>query len=102
MWEARVIETGDEIGVEFFYMSPDGEEGYPGNLNMKVMYRLNNNNEFLISYNGVCDQKILLNGIRDASKEDIIIVEYDSNESYSPRYTLRVCIKRLKYTLNIY
>lgn len=61
MWEARVIETENEIGVEFFYMSPDGEEGYPGNLDMKVTYTLNNYNEFLISYNGVCDQKTLLN-----------------------------------------
>ncbi|GAA3331299.1 hypothetical protein GCM10020331_087340 [Ectobacillus funiculus] len=78
MWEARMIETENEIGVEFFYMSPDGEGGYPGNLDMKVTYTLNNHNEFLISYNGVCDQK----NIVECHKSHIL----QSKRGYRARY----------------
>lgn len=61
IWEAKMIEGKSEVGVEFSYMSPDEEEGYPGNLDVKVTYTLNNRNEFLISYEGNCDKKTLLN-----------------------------------------
>ncbi|MFF2587977.1 aldose epimerase family protein [Peribacillus butanolivorans] len=61
IWNATVKENEEEITIEFTYMSPDGEEGYPGNVNMKVQYTLTNNNELLISYYGTTDQKTLLN-----------------------------------------
>src|SRR5690606_37905305 len=51
----------DEVSVEFTYVSKDGEEGYPGNLEMKVTYTLNNENEFTIQYDGVSDETTLLN-----------------------------------------
>lgn len=61
VWEATVIEDQNKVGVEFTLMSPDGEAGYPGNLDVKVTYTLNNHNEFQISYEGNSDQKTLLN-----------------------------------------
>ncbi|AQU76801.1 aldose epimerase family protein [Priestia megaterium] len=61
LWEATPIEKEDCSGVEFTYLSKDGEEGYPGNLLVKVTYTLNNNDEFTISYEGSTDQKTLVN-----------------------------------------
>jgi aldose 1-epimerase len=61
LWEAEVFQTETEVGVEFSYMSVDGEEGYPGNLVMKITYTLNNQNKFVISYHGVSDHNTLVN-----------------------------------------
>ncbi|MCA9193346.1 MAG: galactose mutarotase [Planctomycetales bacterium] len=38
IWKARPYTNERGQGVEFSYTSPDGEEGYPGNLNVKVQY----------------------------------------------------------------
>lgn len=61
VWEADVIETENEIGIQFLYVSPDGEEGYPGNVHIRVTYTLNNENELCISYYAKSDQNTLLN-----------------------------------------
>lgn len=61
VWNAEIIDNDQEVGVVFSYRSPDGEEGFPGNLDMKAAYTLNNNNELTIAYNGSTDQKTLLN-----------------------------------------
>ncbi|SHS67137.1 aldose 1-epimerase [Mycobacteroides abscessus subsp. abscessus] len=61
IWDAEVIEHEGEAGVQFSYFSPDGEEGYPGNLNVNVLYSLNNQNELTIRYTAKSDQKTVLN-----------------------------------------
>lgn len=61
LWDAEIIEKEHELSLIFYYNSPDGEEGYPGNVEMKVTYTLNNDNEFMISYYGVSDKTTLLN-----------------------------------------
>jgi aldose 1-epimerase len=61
LWNVTIVEKKNKAGIEFTYTSPDGEEGYPGNLEMKVTYILNNQNELVISYNGIPDEKTLLN-----------------------------------------
>jgi aldose 1-epimerase len=61
IWDAAVVEKENEIGVQFSYTSPDGEEGYPGNVHVQVTYTLNNENELIISYNATSDQNTLLN-----------------------------------------
>lgn len=61
IWDTRVIDQKDKVGLEFSYFSPDGEEGYPGNLRVKVIYMLNDLNEFSIAYEGEADQTTLLN-----------------------------------------
>ncbi|MFC0027642.1 aldose epimerase family protein [Neobacillus cucumis] len=55
-WDAEIIEDG----VRFSYKSPDGEEGYPGNLIVQVTYTLNNNNELTIEYAAQTDKKTLV------------------------------------------
>ena len=41
--------------------SPDGEEGFPGNADIKVTYKLTANNSIVISYEGVCDADTIIN-----------------------------------------
>ena len=61
IWEAAIIEQDDEVGVHFFYISPDGDEGYPGNVSLNVTYTLTNKNELSIHYSAKTDKKTLLN-----------------------------------------
>ena len=42
-------------------MSPDGEEGYPGNLEVKVTYELTDDNNFKILYEADSDKKTIIN-----------------------------------------
>ena len=61
IWNASIKENDEEVSVQFAYLSPEGEEGYPGNVNIKVTYTLNNQNELTIHYSGISDEKTLLN-----------------------------------------
>lgn len=47
--------------VRMSYLSPDGEEGYPGNLNAEITYTLDNSNSFIINYKAVSDKKTPVN-----------------------------------------
>ena len=60
VWDSEIVENEDASGVQFTYLSPDGEEGYPGNVLIKVSYMLNNKNELIITYDAETDQKTLL------------------------------------------
>lgn len=42
--------------VELGYHSPDGEEGYPGNVDVRVTYELTDANEWVINYHATTDQ----------------------------------------------
>ena len=63
----KVVWTGQErktkLGpaVALTYVSKDGEEGYPGNLNVRVVYTLTNNNELRIDYTASTDQDTVIN-----------------------------------------
>ena len=61
VWTAKKIETSTEVGVCFSRLSVDGEQGFPGNLMLKVSYTLTNDNEIFIRYEAVCDQDTPLN-----------------------------------------
>ena len=55
-------ENNEAYLCEFKYFSKDLESGYPGNLNVSVLYKLyKNQNKLDIVYNGECDQDTLLN-----------------------------------------
>ncbi|GER67453.1 aldose 1-epimerase [Weizmannia acidilactici] len=61
IWNSTPIEEDGAVGVEFTYTSPDGEEGYPGKLDVTVMYLLTNEQELKLSYRAVTDKKTILN-----------------------------------------
>src|SRR5208282_3261732 len=50
VWKAKPLTTPDGPAVEFSYRSPDGEEGYPGNLSAYVTYTLTNDDALKIDY----------------------------------------------------
>jgi aldose 1-epimerase len=56
LWRANVVNPEGYAGVMLRYRSPDGEEGYPGNLEATVVYLLNDDNEVTICYDAVTDQ----------------------------------------------
>ncbi|MEN9916984.1 MAG: Aldose 1-epimerase precursor [Pseudomonadota bacterium] len=56
VWTAAVANQEDSASVSFFYVSPDGDQGYPGNLEIKVTYALTTNNELKISFQAKTDQ----------------------------------------------
>ncbi|MBW6460279.1 MAG: galactose mutarotase [Bacteroidales bacterium] len=55
VWQAESFQHGDDAGVILEYLSPDGEEGYPGNLKVRVVYSLTGENELKIDYTAECD-----------------------------------------------
>src|SRR5262245_22190330 len=44
LWKSEPVKTADAIGVKFTHTSPDGDEGYPGKLDVSVTYTLSNSN----------------------------------------------------------
>ena len=55
-----VVES-DESHIVFYYVSKDGEEGFPGNLTVKMTYFLTEENEFKITYEAETDQATPVN-----------------------------------------
>jgi aldose 1-epimerase len=61
IWKAKELWGEDEVGLQLTYLSHDGEEGYPGNLSVTVVYTLTNNNELKIDYSATTDKKTIAN-----------------------------------------
>ena len=61
LWKAETLETADSVGVRFSTSSPDGEDGYPGEVVVTVDYVLNNKNELVVEYRATTDKPTHLN-----------------------------------------
>jgi aldose 1-epimerase len=61
VWAAEPFRTDSTMGVAFTHTSPDGDEGYPGTLNVKVTYTLSDGNEVLIDYEATTDRATPVN-----------------------------------------
>lgn len=55
VWAAEEVSGDGEVGVKLSRVSPDMEEGYPGNLTVEVTYTLTNDNEIRIDYHATTD-----------------------------------------------
>lgn len=61
LFAAELIENENEVGVKLTYTSPDGEENYPGTLNVTCIYTLNNKCELGIQYFAETDKTTVVN-----------------------------------------
>ena len=79
VWAAKEVKDKDTVGLELTYLSKDGEEGYPGNLSVKVIYTLTNDNALRIDYEATTDQPTVVNltnhsyfNLKDAGASSIL------------------------------
>lgn len=61
VWNAEVMDSPAGPSVVLHHVSPDGEEGYPGTLTVRVTYTLTNRNEIEINYEATTDKATPVN-----------------------------------------
>ncbi|MEP6645889.1 MAG: aldose epimerase family protein [Saprospiraceae bacterium] len=61
IWRAEAVQNDMGAGINFYYLSPDGDEGYPGNVNINVQYFLTQENTIQFKYRATTDQKTIIN-----------------------------------------
>jgi aldose 1-epimerase len=61
VWDAEQFENPNEVGVKLHYTSVDMEEGYPGTMDITVVYSLTNDNEVKIDYSATTDKTTHVN-----------------------------------------
>ncbi|MDP4282366.1 MAG: aldose epimerase family protein [Bacteroidota bacterium] len=61
IWNASEFSGNGERGIILKYLSKDGEEGFPGNLNVTVKYTLNDKNQLIIRMEAVTDKPTPIN-----------------------------------------
>jgi aldose 1-epimerase len=57
VWDAKVVKGKGTVGVRFHYVSPDGEENYPGTLDTFVTYTLDKRNNLRMRYQATVEGK---------------------------------------------
>lgn len=60
-WNIEPLDTAAGQALQLTYTSKDGEEGYPGNLAVEVIYILTDKNELKINYKATTDKKTIVN-----------------------------------------
>jgi aldose 1-epimerase len=61
VWKADPFQNGQAVGVKLSYVSPDGEEGYPGTVHADVTYSLNDQNQLIVDYHATTDKPTVVN-----------------------------------------
>jgi aldose 1-epimerase len=61
VWQAATLDGPEAVGVRFTLLSPDGQEGYPGNLSVEAEYTWNEENELRSTFRATTDQATVLN-----------------------------------------
>jgi len=61
MWQVAEVKADNSVGLKFTYVSPDGEEGYPGTLTTVAEYRWDNNNCLTLDLQATTDKPTVLN-----------------------------------------
>jgi len=61
VWDAKSSTTPDGPALELSYLSPDMEEGFPGNLSVKAVYTLTADNSLRLDFTATTDQDTIVN-----------------------------------------
>lgn len=62
VWQAEILPKSDkQVSVSLSLESKDGDQGFPGKLSVRVIYSLNNDNEFTIHYQAQTDKTTVVN-----------------------------------------
>jgi aldose 1-epimerase len=61
VWQAKPAETAGGPALELTYLSKDGEEGFPGNLSVKAVYTLTDDNELQLDFSATTDKPTVCN-----------------------------------------
>jgi aldose 1-epimerase len=61
LWAAEPFQGDSGVGMTFRHTSADGEEGYPGNLAVRVTYSLTPNDELVVDYEATTDKATTIN-----------------------------------------
>lgn len=61
VWHSMEFENENGMGVDFHYLSPEGEEGYPGSLQVSIRYFLTHGDAIIINYLATTDQRTIVN-----------------------------------------
>jgi aldose 1-epimerase len=61
LWQATRTAAAPEPTLELNYLSKDGEEGYPGNLNVKAVYSLTAENALRLDFTATTDKSTIIN-----------------------------------------
>ncbi|HKV63668.1 MAG TPA: aldose epimerase family protein [Candidatus Acidoferrum sp.] len=61
LWAAKTVSAKGGQSLELSYVSKDGEEGFPGNLKVTVIYTLSDDNALRIEYSATTDKKTVVN-----------------------------------------
>jgi aldose 1-epimerase len=61
IWNGEPFRHGDTVGLTLTHTSPDGDEGYPGTLVVRVTYTLTPANELIVDYSATTDKATPLN-----------------------------------------
>lgn len=61
LWHGEPLQQDNAAAVKFTHVSPDGDEGYPGQVKVTVVYSLNNDNELSIDYTATTDKATPIN-----------------------------------------
>ena len=90
VWQAKAYLTANGPSLELAYLSKDGEEGYPGNLSVKAVYTLTEDNGLRLDYTATTDKDTVVNLTQHsyfnlAGKGDILShVVYLNSEKFTP------------------
>lgn len=61
LWTVATFQHGSEAGATLDYLSPDGENGYPGNVTLRLTYTLTDDNVLRLEYRATTDKPTVLN-----------------------------------------
>ena len=61
VWDTEILKDSKVPAVRFTYLSPDMEEGFPGNVTAQVTYTWTDNNEIIMDYKCTTDKKTVIN-----------------------------------------